>query len=402
MVNVSIYFFAGDFADVLRRHEEGRQQIYQTHDEVARLAHELLAAGYRVNFYSFMTSEHRVEQPLDRFHFISLGAKEFSDKSLLSAAVAADDADAIIAHFPNLELLRAIIATKARSMAILANSYNRTGLRSVFGKWRVLSLLNNPRFELVSNHCLPATEHLARIGVKREKLIAWDTPHPFNPDSRESKGLVPRARFEAVYAGSIIEGKGIVELIRALGLLREQGIELHCSLAGLGEIDAMGALGATHGVSDLLSFVGLIGNTEVFRKMAAADLVVVPSRTEYAEGFPLTMFEAIASRTPIVCSDHPMFRPVMNDGHNASVFRAGDYRALAAAIQRTLMNPMLYAALSANAPETWAALRGPADWRTMIFKWVVEGRSSSWIKEHMLGSPGKRTGPNDIQANGQT
>ena len=91
MGSVSIYFFAGDFADVLRRHEEGRQQIYQTHDEVARLAHELLAANYRVNFYSFITPERRVEQPLDRFRFISLGAKDFSAKSLLNAAVAADE-----------------------------------------------------------------------------------------------------------------------------------------------------------------------------------------------------------------------------------------------------------------------------------------------------------------------
>jgi glycosyltransferase involved in cell wall biosynthesis len=167
-------------------------------------------------------------------------------------------------------------------------------------------------------------------------------------------------------------------------LLREQGIELHCSLAGLGEIDAMQALAASLGVSDLVSFVGLIGNNEVFRMMAAADLVVVPSRSEYAEGFPLTMFEAIASRTPIVCSNHPMFRPVLIDGRNASVFPAGDYRAFAAAIQRTLANPMLYAALSANAPLTWAALQGPADWRTMIFKWVVEGRSSPWIRERKL------------------
>jgi glycosyltransferase involved in cell wall biosynthesis len=384
MGSVSIYFFAGDFADVLRRHEEGRQQIYQTHNEVARLVHELLAADYRVNFYSFITPERRVEQPLGRFRFISLGAKDFSVKSLLDAAVAADDADAIVAHFPNMELLRAVIATKIRSMAVLANSYNRAGLRSIFGKRRVVSLLNNPRFELVANHCMPATEHLARIGVKRDKLIAWDISHPFNPTSADPKKLAPRQRFETVYAGSIIEGKGIIELIRALALLREQGIELHCSLAGLGEIDAMQALAASLGVSDLVSFVGLIGNNEVFRMMAAADLVVVPSRSEYAEGFPLTMFEAIASRTPIVCSNHPMFRPVLIDGRNASVFPAGDYRAFAAAIQRTLANPMLYAALSANAPLTWAALQGPADWRTMIFKWVVEGRSSPWIRERKL------------------
>jgi hypothetical protein len=72
------------------------------------------------------------------------------------------------------------------------------------------------------------------------------------------------------------------------------------------------------------------------------------------------------------------------DGRNASVFPAGNHRALAAAMRRTLTDPALYAALSANALSTWAALKGPADWRTMIVKWVVEGRSSPFIRDHML------------------
>ena len=93
------------------------------------------------------------------------------------------------------------------------------------------------------------------------------------------------------------------------------------------------------------------------------------------------MFEAIASRTPIVCSDHPMFRDVMADGRNASVFQAGDPRTFAAALSRTLSNAVLYKELSANATLTWAALKGPADWRTMIFKWIVEGHTSPWIRD---------------------
>jgi glycosyltransferase involved in cell wall biosynthesis len=382
--NVSIYLAAGDIADAVRRYDEGRDQIYQSHNEMARLIHNLLASNAHVKVHSFVTPERREETLGNGSRFISLGARDFSAKSLLSAVVAEDDADAIIVHFPNLELLRAAAATKSRVLVLLADSYNGTGLRSTLGKWRAVSLLNNPRFELVANHCLPATEHLARIGVKREKLIAYDYIHPFDPASYKPRRLVARRPFEAVYAGSIIETKGIPDLIRAIALLREQGIEVHCSLAGLGDIDAMLALGATLGVSDLLSFRHLVGNTEVFNSMVMADVVVVPSRPEYPEGFPLAIFEGIASRTPIVCSNHPMFREVMVDGRNASVFSAGDYRSFAAAMRRTLTDPVLYAALSTNALLTWAALKGPADWRTLIFKWIVEGRYSPWIRERML------------------
>ena len=52
---------------------------------------------------------------------------------------------------------------------------------------------------------------------------------------------------------------------------------MHCSMAGLGDIDAMRTLSTTVGVSDLISCLGLLNNTEVFSRMAAADLVVVPS-----------------------------------------------------------------------------------------------------------------------------
>jgi glycosyltransferase involved in cell wall biosynthesis len=388
--SVSIYFFAGDFNDVLRRHAQGSQQIYQTHNEVAHLAHDLLAKNIRVNIYSFVTPERKDEQPVDGIRVVSLGAKDYATQSLLASAVALDDSDAIVAHFPNLELLRAVAAKKSRAIALLANSYNKSGLRSSLAKRRVVSLLNNARFELVSNHCMPATEHLARIGVKREKLIAWDIPHPLEPESSEPKKFIVRRPFEIVYVGSITEAKGVSDLIRAIAILRENGIEVHCSLAGLGDIETMRSLSTKLKLSNFITYLGLIGNNDVFNKMATADVIVIPSRTAYPEGFPLTMFEAIASRTPIVCSDHPMLRPVMLDGRNAIVFPAGDHRALATAILRTLRNPTLYEALSINALSTWQALKGPADWRTMIFKWVVEGGGSRWLREHMLDAVEQR------------
>jgi glycosyltransferase involved in cell wall biosynthesis len=387
--SVSIYFSAGDFSDVLRRYDEGREQFYHSHNEIARLIRDLIAANQRVNIFSFVTPERHEERLEDGSRIISLGARDFTVPSLLGATVADDNADAIVVHFPNPELLRATAATKSRVLVLLADSYNGTGLRSALRKWRAASLLNNPRFELVGNHCLPATEHLGRIGVKREKLIAYDPVHPFDPALYKPKELGVRQRFEAVYSGSISDTKGIPELIRAIALLRKQGIEVHCSLTGLGDIDAMQALAASLGVSDLLSFLRLVANTEVFKMMVAADLVVVPSRAEYPEGFPFTIFEALASRTPIVCSNHPMFREVMVDGRNASVFSGGDHRSFAEAIRRTLTDPVLYAALSTNALLTWAALKGPADWRTLIFKWIIEGRSSPWIRDRMLMAVGR-------------
>src|SRR5216683_1684103 len=164
--SVSIYFPAGDFIEAVRRYDEGREQSYQTHNEVARLIYDLRAENLRVNIYSFVTPDRRDERIANGARIISLGAKDFSATNLLGPTVTEDNADAIIAHFPHPELLRAAAATKGRVIVVMANSFNRTGIRASVGKWRFASLLNNPRFELISNHCLPSTEQLARIGVK--------------------------------------------------------------------------------------------------------------------------------------------------------------------------------------------------------------------------------------------
>ena len=384
MNSVSIYFPAGDFLEALRRYDQGREQIYQTHNEVVCLFHDLLTAGHAVNIFSFMTPEYREVRPIDGLRITGLGAKDYTDSGVLKSTIANDSSDAIVAHFSNQDLFHATSERDCRTCAVLASSFNRGGIRSVFDKRRTVALLNSPRVEFVANHCLPSTRHLAEIGVTPTKLIAWDVPHPFNPAPGPGKTLSRSRDFKVMYAGSVVEDKGISDLVRATALLREQGIELHSTIAGFGDVGSMRELAVRLSVSDLFSFVGVIGNTEVFNMMSAADLVVVPSRTIYPEGFPLSMFEAIASRTPIVCSDHPMFRDVMIDGRNSSVFPSGDYREFAAALKRTLTNSPLYETLSASAPVTWEALKGPADWRTLLFKWVVEGVSSPWICNRML------------------
>lgn len=382
--SASIYFFAGNFADVLKRYGEGADQIYATHDEVAKLIDDVVSAGVQLTIYSFITPEAREESPRGGLRIVSLGARSFSEVGLLSDAVAKDESDSIVAHFAPAELLQAVLARGRRSMAVLANSYNRRGPRAFLERRRISSLLNNPGFELVSNHCMPATQHLATIGVSPNKLIAWDVPHRFNPNDAEPKSLPHGPRYKAAYAGTINEDKGVGDLIRAVALLYEQGLELYCSLAGGGDVDAMTALAGQLGVGELVTFPGLVPNQEVFAMFRDADVVVIPSRSEYPEGFPLTMFEAIGSRTPIVCSNHPMFRPVMKDGLHATMFQAGSSAGFAEAIRRILADEDLYSRLSRNAQLSWAALKGPADWRTMLREWIINGAESTWITEHKL------------------
>src|SRR3546814_4454683 len=51
------------------------------------------------------------------------------------------------------------------------------------------------------------------------------------------------------------------------------------------------------GLGDHVVLEGVRPNREVFAMMRDADIVVVPSRHDYPEGMPLTIYEALASRS---------------------------------------------------------------------------------------------------------
>ena len=121
--------------------------------------------------------------------------------------------------------------------------------------------------------------------------------------------------------------------------------------------------------------------------MRRVDAVLVPSRPAYPEGLPLTIYEALCARTPIVASDHPMFAGHLVDRDSAMVFRAGDPRDFADAIQRVTDDPVAYRALSARSAATWRAMQLPVRWGDLIHRWLADTpEDRAWIAAHTLAS----------------
>jgi glycosyltransferase involved in cell wall biosynthesis len=386
MKRVSFYFSAGDFYEALSRFGEGLSQFYQTHDEIAKLVCELSEQRIQTTIISHVTPARKERTYGDWVKIIDLGEKNFTASASLIRSVREVPADVIIAHHATPQLLRACLGIKARIFPILANTDNRTGLRAWVRRKKYVRLLNHPRFDLVANHCMPATRQLAAFGVKKEKLVAWDIAHPFHPKAKSAKLLPKRGPFQMFYAGSINEAKGVGDLIRALPIALGAGADARCVLAGAGAVNSMQALARALGVEDKVVFAGMLPNAEVRERMADADVVVIPSRAEFPEGFPLTMFEAVASRTPVLCSDHPVFRDLFVDGRDVALFKEGDSASLARALVRLLSNGELYHHLSLNAEATWKLLDGPADWRTLVKTWMFEGADAPWIQRYVLSN----------------
>lgn len=107
------------------------------------------------------------------------------------------------------------------------------------------------------------------------------------------------------------------------------------------------------GINEFIDWKGYVDARRLAEAYRQASVYVLPSRYE---GFGLTVLEAMACGTPVVCSDIPALREVA--GEAALFVPPGDADALAAAIRRLLADP-----------ETAGRLRSAGVHRALEFSW---------------------------------
>lgn len=128
-----------------------------------------------------------------------------------------------------------------------------------------------------------------------------ELPHEmFAPAPRAwPAGTGPR---QLVFVGSLEQYyKGPDLLIQAVAQAVSRGVDLRLTIVGDGRLrPALEALSADLGCADRVCFAGEVPNAGVYPRLDAADLFVLPSRTE---GLPRAMIEAMARGLPCIGSD---------------------------------------------------------------------------------------------------
>ena len=279
----------------------------------------------------------------------------------------------LVSRSPIRPLLRWAASSGVRALPLLATSFPKLGgLRIRFRHWRAARILSNPAIELVGNHALNSCLDLKRIGVPAEKIVPWDWPPTVTPSERPPKTRAPaNTPVRLFYAGVISEDKGVGDCIAALRILRDRGHDAHFSFAGAGEIAQFESRAQSCAVAGAVKFLGRIPHRRVIALMNEHDLTVVPSRYSYPEGLPLTIYDSYCSRTPLIASDHPMFRGRVEDGFAALVFHASSPESLAERAAQALGDPELYARLSRNSQAAWSKLQLPVRWGDLLLQWLA-------------------------------
>ncbi len=150
--------------------------------------------------------------------------------------------------------------------------------------------------------------------------------------------------------------KGVIELLQAFGVLRLSLSEAHLLIAGLGygeKIELAGVLNSAGIPVSAYTLVGHVSQNVVARYMRSSDVLVMNyPNTAYYKSFmsPMKMFEYMASRRPIVTSDLPSVREILDDDTAVFVL-PGDLKSLEGGILKLLTDETLGARLADRAYE---------------------------------------------------
>ena len=180
-----------------------------------------------------------------------------------------------------------------------------------------------------------AAELTARFGPR--ELVVTIPNGVRLPTDRRFVPPHPRSAPLVVYAGHLYPWKGVDLLLRALARLpATRGLIIGGHPREV-DLPRARALADELGLTDRVTFTGLVDVARVPALLVEGDLLALPTTaTPSASSYtsPLKMFEYLAAGKPIVASDLPAIREILRDGENAVLVEPDSAGALASAIDR--------------------------------------------------------------------
>jgi glycosyltransferase involved in cell wall biosynthesis len=319
---------------------------------------------------------------------IGAGVEPYQQINKILEIIEAHKPTHLVVHFPMPRIFRWAIDNKVKVIGLLADSFLKKGLIRQWKNYSLARLLNQPQIDWVGNHGVNACISLQQIGVNPHKIIPYDWIHSVTPELFSAKKLQRTGdSWKLIYVGSVSESKGVGDILNAVAILQDRNFPVTLQIAGGGEIEKFTDRAEKLGIRDRVMFLGLVPHHLVIKLMRDANIVVVPSRHEYPEGLPLTIYEAFCSYTPLVASNHPMFRGHLQHKVNSMIFPACNPHLLAGCVAKLLSQPNLYAQISSASDTSWQRLQIPVKWGDLIEKWLYySSNNDKWLQRYSLAS----------------
>lgn len=161
--------------------------------------------------------------------------------------------------------------------------------------------------------------------------------------------------YDLLYAGRIDESKGVLEITKAVAKLNAEGVNCRFNLVGWSEgadntEEKIKTLAAELAIAEKVVLHGKKSvGPELFSFYRNADIFVIAST---AEGFPRTIWEALASSTPVIASPVGSIPFYLKDGHDALFVKTRDADDIYEKIKSMVTDGNLRRSLIKNGHET--------------------------------------------------
>ena len=259
--------------------------------------------------------------------------------------------DAVLLHgYAYAADVLAFLAARSRGIPVFLRSETHLGLRRQPWKRRVRDGVLSRAFRFVDRFLAIGTanrEYYRALGVPSEKI--FDVPYTVDNDRfmkastlSQDECAAMRQRFGltadrpvVLFASKFIPRKHPEDVIRAIALLRDEGVDASLLMVGTGEMEAaLKALVVEYNLDGRVVFGGFVNQAELPRVYAASDVFVLPAESE---PWGLIVNEVMCAGVPVVVAEEVGCVPdLVHDGRTGLLMPAGDVPALAAALRRLL------------------------------------------------------------------
>ncbi|HRS74839.1 MAG TPA: glycosyltransferase family 4 protein [Anaerolineaceae bacterium] len=245
-----------------------------------------------------------------------------------------------------------VVARGARAPValLLVNDY-LTGLKNLNQPWwrgnliRAWAMLNYQQQMRVSRRSLNIVNNRAlyqQLSGKVPWLIETRTTTLTNADFYRREDTCQEQPLRLLFSGRITREKGVLDVIEALARVVSAGADVVLDLVGIVEekeniLQAISELAARRGLSERVQYHGYRAvGADLFSFYQQADLFVLASQSAF-EGFPRTVWEAMAHSLPVIATRVGSIPELAQDA--ALLVEPGDAAELARAIMGLISSP---------------------------------------------------------------
>lgn len=226
-------------------------------------------------------------------------------------------------------------------LVVTAHGADIHGLNSRFARWLKRRVICAADTVTVVSEAL--AEEVRVLGKPTHGIhvipMGVDLTNTFTPSPKPTTGRT------LVYAGRLVEKKGVGTLLQAMAMLTAHSPDYRLLIAGTGPLlQPLREQADNLGISDKVHFLDAYLNRDLPELLRQGDIAVFPfvrAAGGDQEGLGLVLVEAMGCGLPVIAGDLPAVHDVIQDQKTGLLVKPQDAGALCQSIERLSNNPEL-------------------------------------------------------------